>query len=187
MELKDIIDGIQPLPEASAARLASYASEIRYPKGHHILQAGRREPDIFFIARGVARAYVTHEGREITFWIGEEGAAVVSLRSYVRNEQGYEHIELMEDSTLYRLKRDDLERLYREDIHICNWGRKFAESELLQTEEKLIPLLFTTAAERYRLLLEQHPGLLQRMPLEYLASWLGITPVSLSRIRAKLK
>src|SRR5699024_3236111 len=87
MELKDIIDGIQPLPEASAARLASYASEIRYPKGHHILQAGRREPDIFFIARGIARAYVTHEGREITFWIGEEGAAVVSLRSYVRNEQ----------------------------------------------------------------------------------------------------
>ena len=81
-------------------------------------------------------------------------------------------VELMEDSSLYRLRRNDLDTLYREDIHIANWGRKFAESEFLRTEERLIPLLFTTASERYELLLTQH---------------LGVTPVSLSRIRAKRK
>lgn len=69
----------------------------------------------------------------------------------------------------------------------ANWGRKFAETEFLQTEERLISLLFTTASERYRELLKDNPDLLQRMPLECLASYLGITPVSLSRIRAKLK
>ena len=62
-----------------------------------------------------------------------------------------------------------------------------AELEFLRAEEKLIPLLFTTASERYRVLLERTPDLLQRIPLECLASYLGITPVSLSRIRAKLK
>ena len=77
--------------------------------------------------------------------------------------------------------------LFEEDIDIANWGRKLAELEFLRAEEKLIPLLFTTASERYRVLLERTPDLLQRIPLECLASYLGITPVSLSRIRAKLK
>ena len=93
----------------------------------------------------------------------------------------------MEDSVLYLLKRYTLYQLFKEDIHIANWGRKFAESEFLQTEEKLISLLFTNASERYTSLLENNPDLLQRIPLEHLASYLGITPVSLSRIRAKLK
>ena len=111
----------------------------------------------------------------------------MTLKSYVKNEAGYETIELMEDSLLYCLKRSDLYRLFEEDIDIANWGRKLAELEFLRAEEKLIPLLFTTASERYRVLLERTPDLLQRIPLECLASYLGITPVSLSRIRAKLK
>ena len=108
-------------------------------------------------------------------------------KSYVNNQQGYESMELMENSVLYLLKRKDLHELFKEDIHIANWGRKFAESEFLQTGERLISLLFTTASERYMKLIQNNPELLQRIPLECLASYLGITPVSLSRIRAKLK
>jgi CRP-like cAMP-binding protein len=93
----------------------------------------------------------------------------------------------MEESILYVLKREDLYKLFDEDIHIANWGRKFAEFEFLQTEERLISLLFTTASERYKELIENDSDLLQRMPLECLASYLGITPVSLSRIRANIK
>ena len=84
----------------------------------------------------------------------------MSLKSYVKNEAGYETIELMEDSLLYCLKRSDLYRLFEEDIDIANWGRKLAELEFLRAEEKLIPLLFTTASERYRVLLERTPDLL---------------------------
>ena len=57
-----------------------------------------------------------------------------------------------------------LARLFQEDIHIANWGRKFAETEFLQTEEKFIPLLFTSAAERYEVLLKNNPELLQENP-----------------------
>ena len=70
----------------------------------------------------------------------------------------------MEDSVLYMLERGQLYRLFEEDIHIANWGRKFAEKELLKTEERLIPLLFTTASERYRKLLRDNPELLLRLP-----------------------
>ena len=91
-------------------------------------------------------------------------------------------MELMENLVLYLLKRKDLYELFGEDIHIINWGRagKFAESEFLQTEERLISLLFTTASERYMKLIQNNPELLQRMPLKCLASYLGITPVSRS-------
>ena len=167
MDLRDIINSIYPISEKSMDRLLSCSLELGHPKGHRLLEAGKIESDIFFIKRGIVRAYVSHEGKDITFWIGKEGATIMSLKSYVKNEAGYETIELMEDSLLYCLKRSDL--------------------EFLQAEEKLIPLLFTTASERYRVLLERTPDLLQRIPLECLASYLGITPVSLSRIRAKLK
>ena len=152
-----------------------------------MLEAGRVEPNLFFIGRGIARACISADGKKVTFWIGAEGSALVSLKSYVDNEPGYEAVELMEDSLLYVLKRSDLERFLAEDIHIANWARRFAESEFLRTEQKLIPMLFLPAARRYETLLRERPELLRRVPLETLASYLGITPVSLSRIRARVK
>ena len=118
---------------------------------------------------------------------GKTGLYEMGIPIKENTKQGYESMELMEESELYLLKRKDLQELFKEDIHIANWGRKFAESEFMQTEERLISLLFTNASERYMKLIRNNPELLQRMPLECLASYLGITPVSLSRIRAKLK
>ena len=111
----------------------------------------------------------------------------LSLKSYVNGQPGYETVECLEDTSLYVLRRDALEKLFLEDINIANWGRKFAEIEFLSTEEKFIPMLFTTASERYRDLLKNRPELLQRVSLECLASYLGITAQSLSRIRAGIR
>ena len=187
MDINEIIERVHHIPEASADKLASCLSEMSLPKGFRVLEAGKVETDIYFIRRGLARAFIPVDGEEITFWLGKEGDAIFSLKSYTDNLPGYETIELMEDSDLYRLKRDALQQLFNEDIGIANWGRRFAEREFLQTEQRLIPFLCTTASERYARLLEESPDLLQRLPLEHLASWLGITPVSLSRIRAKMK
>lgn len=187
MQLTDILNGIYPLPHTSMKKIAQCASELRFPKGHCLLEAGKTETNLFLIAEGIIRGYILDDGKEVTFWIGKEGDAVVSLKSYVKDEPGYEYMQLMEDARLFRLNRDDMFRLYEEDIHIANWGRKMAEREFLKTEEKLIPMLFTTAEYRYRLLLENHTDLLQRIPLEHLASYLGITPVSLSRIRSRIR
>lgn len=187
MDKNDIINAIHRLPQASLERMAACLSEVEHPKGTRILHAGKTERNVFFVKRGIVRAFIRSQGREITFWLGAEGTPVVSLKSYVSGLPGYETVECIEDTTLYVLRHDILASLFAEDINIANWGRRFAEKELLRTEEKFIPLLFTTAAERYRSLLSDNPELLQRVPLEHLASYLGITPVSLSRIRACLK
>lgn len=187
MELKAILDKIYELPDASKNSISEVISEEVYPKGYRLLNADKIERNIYFVKQGIVRAYTNSEGNEITFWFGREGDTVVSMRSYVDNRQGYENIELLEDGILYKLNVDALNNLFAQDIHIANWGRRFAEQELLKTEERLIARQFKTASERYEQLMNETPELLQRIQLSYIASYLGITQVSLSRIRAKIK
>ena len=187
MDINDIIDSIYKLPDASKEALLSDAPEVAYPKGFHLFRANHKSSKFYLMKKGMLHAYTHQSDKKVTFWFGKEGDAIFPLQTLYDNRAGYENIELLEDSVLYELSVDKLHNLYLEDIHIANWGRKFAEKELLKTEERLIPLLFTTASERYRKLLRDNPELLLRLPLECLASYLGITPVSLSRIRAELR
>ena len=186
MEIKEIINRRHILPEDSLALLCRSMELVHYPKGHHVLEIGKIERDIYFISKGIVRAFTLVNGKEVTFWVGKEGATIVSMMGYVKNEPGYETMKLMEDSELYVIKRAKLQQLYNEDIHIANWGRRFAETELLDAEVRVITLLLATATERYRDLLDNQSDLLQRLPLGCIASYLGITQVSLSRIRASI-
>lgn len=186
MDIKEIIDRRHILPDESLALLCRSMELVHYPKGHHVLEIGKIERDIYFISKGIVRAFTLVNGKEVTFWVGKEGATIVSMMGYVKNEPGYETMELMEDSELYVIKRAKLQQLYNEDIHIANWGRRFAETELLDAEVRVITLLLATATERYRDLLDNQSDLLQRLPLGCIASYLGITQVSLSRIRASI-
>lgn len=186
MDIKEIIDRRHILPDESLALLCRSMELVHYPKGHHVLEIGKIERDIYFISKGIVRAFTLVDGKEVTFWVGKEGATIVSMMGYVKNEPGYETMELMEDSELYVIKRAKLQQLYNEDIHIANWGRRFAETELLDAEVRVITLLLATATERYRDLLDNQSDLLQRLPLGCIASYLGITQVSLSRIRASI-
>ena len=124
-------------------------TEVSYPKGFQVLEYGKIEKDIFFIKKGIVRAYTSVEGKEITFWVGKEGATIVSMKGYVNDEPGYETMELMENSVLYVLERKKLKELFLKDLHIANWGRRYAEMELLAAEERLISMLSAVASERY--------------------------------------
>lgn len=112
---------------------------------------------------------------------------MLSFLSFFRNEPGYESIEVLEESVLYRISGKQLQQLYSQYIHMANWGRKLAEYELIKTEQRFMELQFKTATERYQNLMRYTPTILQRVQLGYIASYLGITQVSLSRIRAAAK
>jgi CRP-like cAMP-binding protein len=185
MTIQQILCNIYPLPADSLAQLESIAEQKSYPKGHLLLRAGRTEDQVYFIKQGIARAFSEKRDRNVTFWFGQEGDAVVSMRSYVEQKPGYEHIELLEDCELYQMEAAKLQALYRQDINIANWGRKFAEKEIIKTENRLIKLQIGSASERYKEFMEENPALLQRVPLGHIASYLGISAVSLSRIRAE--
>ncbi len=187
MNIDQILNAIYPLPPVSKLLLEKCATEVSRPKGHLLFRAGKVEENVYFIKKGIVRAYASLPDNEITFWFGREGDAVISMKSYVAHQKGYENIELLEDCELYELKAKQLQDFFDKDIYIANWGRKFAEQELVKAEEKFISRQFKTAAERYKELLSYNPDLVQRVQLGHIASYLGITQVSLSRIRADIK
>jgi CRP-like cAMP-binding protein len=187
MSLDQLLQQLAPLPTDSLNQLKEHITEQHFSKGHILLKADRIEPVIYFIKKGIARAYSSTEDADITFWFGKEGDPVLSMKSYVANEKGYENVELLEDSTLYVINTRELRQLFEQDIHIANWGRRLAEKELIRTEERLICRQVRTATERYKDLLNDHPDLIRRVQLGHIASYLGITQVSLSRIRAELR
>lgn len=187
MNIDEILDNIYPLPENSKLNLKNHITEDSHPKNFCLMEADKIIPHIYFIKRGIVRAYASTPENDITFWFGSEGQTVISMRSYVEDKPGYESIELLEDCELYKLETESLRKLFNEDIHIANWGRKFAERELVKTEELIISRQFKTALERYKDLMRDKSDLLKRVQLGHIASYLGITQVSLSRIRAEIK
>ena len=181
------INRIYPLSGEALQLLTQQLTPEQLPKGHSLFTAGRVEHKIYFLEEGIARAYCYRDEKEITFWFGTEGDAVFSYNSYVAAKPGYEHVELLEDSLLYSIPHSDIQHLFSTNLELANWGRKLAEYELLRTEECFIGLQFQPAAERYKNLLQSNPQLIQRVQLSHIASYLGVTQVTLSRIRAEIR
>ena len=122
MNIDLLLENIYPLPDTSKELLKKSITEVKYKKGHILLRADKIEKNIYFIKKGVARAYSYKDNDEITFWFGKEGDTIISMKSYIANQKGYENVELLEDCELYKLKTTVLQRLFENDIHIANWG-----------------------------------------------------------------
>lgn len=186
MNINEILDKIHPINTSSKIKLCECFEEVILPKNQLIIRSDKIEKNIYFIKKGIARTFSNFDDSEVTIAFGEEGDTIISLKSYILDQKGYENIELLEDCELYKISATKLQNLFSTDIDIANWGRKFAEQELIKAEQRFISNQLGTATERYIELIKKHPTLIQRVPLGLIASYLGITQVSLSRIRANI-
>lgn len=183
MSYETLVRSIYPLPDAALGLLEGKCVPVPFEKGQALFSSGTTVPYLYFIAKGMVRAY---DDNEVTFWLGNEHSVVFCLNSYLHGSPGYESVEALEDTLTYRVGLEDLRSLYSTDLHWANWGRVLAEKEFYKTEKRFISRQWKSARERYEELLEEQPELLQRVPLGIIASYLGITQVSLSRIRAEM-
>lgn len=186
MEIKDIINRIYRLPQPSLDAFVHSIAEVEYPKKFLLFRQGRKEKKAYFIKQGFARAYTEKDGKKVTFWFGAEGDALVSFPTLFDRLE-YANVELLEDSTLYEIEVARLQELYATDFHLSTWGRRFAEYACIHSEKLFISRQFKTSMERYEELIAECPDITQRVPLGIIASYLGISQVNLSRIRAKTK
>ena len=175
------------LSKAAVEKISAYTSAVNYPKGFVLIHADKIESNFYILESGIARAYSDGENQQITFWFGQSGSILFSFNSYINNKSGYENIELLENSILYELKTDSLIQSYNSHTELANWGRKLAELELIKTEERYIARLFKSASARYKELQASYPALINRIQLGHIASYLGVTQVTLSRIRSENK
>jgi CRP-like cAMP-binding protein len=184
MELDQIIQEIYPLPAPSKEALKKIASLVEFKKGHMLFKAGENNNNVYLVSKGLSRGYVDLDNTDATFGFFGEGKPLLSIQNYVENIAGYENIELLEDCVLYKFRKEDLEQMYMEDIYLSNWGRKLAEKSFVETERLLITRQFKSSLDRYEEFQRDYPELMNRVKLKYIASYLGMTQVNLSRIRA---
>ena len=122
MEIDEILERFYPLPPHSREALKACITKEQYPKGHMLIRSGKVEKTLYFIRRGIVRAYSDAERGDVTFWFGKEGDVVLSMKSYVSGQPGYEHIETLEPCDLYQMKSHDLEGLFASNmLLITRW------------------------------------------------------------------
>jgi CRP-like cAMP-binding protein len=126
------------------------------------------------------------DGKEITYWFAFENNFVTSFFSFITRKPGVESIQLIEDCTLWAISYDDLQRLYSQYTDIERLGRIMHERYYVMLEERFLRNHFKEARERYEHVMMNAPHILQRAPLGHIASYLGITQETLSRIRNKV-
>jgi len=155
---------------------------VEFPARYKLIKSGSIANKIFFVEKGACRSYYLKDGNDITTWFTFENDFTTSFYSFISNEPSHETIELLEDSILYVLKFDVLNKLTEEYPEINHLYRKVLELNFVR-QEKLLTERFSTAKEKYQNLITKFPEILQRVPLMHIASYLGITQSTLSRIR----
>lgn len=183
MEFKDIVDSIHPLNDEQFSLLEGICEEIEVSKNQNIIHAEKMSPYLYFQKEGICRIYYHKIEREIILGFTFPGEVLISLNSYIHGKPGYESIQTLEKSKLYRISTEKLQELYKSHTSISNWGRRLAEKEALKIEERLMLRLFKSSSESYEELLKKAPNITNRIKLGYIASYLGISQVTLSRIR----
>lgn len=156
-----------------------------YKKGDFFVKEDQICTTIGFLNQGIARAYYQIDGKEITsyFNAGTRNTFVGSFTSFISRKPSFENVHFLEDTELLLLEYDQLQQLYENSAGIQQMGRIIAEYNYVLSMERIYSLQHDSALKRYNDMLKIYPGLLNQIPHHYIASYLGITPESLSRVR----
>jgi CRP-like cAMP-binding protein len=168
------------------SELNAVCSPLSVPKGSLLLEAGQRCNDLFFIEKGLVRGYYFDDGKEISSWFAQENEFATCFYAFIAVKSSFENLQALEDCELIRVPHSALQQLYSDFPETERLGRIITENYYIRLEERLLSLQFKTARERYEALSKSKPSLLRRASLGQIASYLGITQETLSRIRAEV-
>lgn len=157
-----------------------------FKKKELILLPGQTEHYVSYIIKGSAALLVNQDGTEVCLNFFLENQYFSAYSSFLSQTPSAEYVLALEDTTLASISHNDLQAGYQLSAAHERNGRRMAEKLYLQSRHRTLALLTQSAEERYLDLVTKQAQSLERIPLKYLASYLGITPVSLSRIRKKI-
>lgn len=160
--------------------------ELVFSKNDFLITEGKICRHLYFLEKGALRGFYLEDGREITHWFAFENNFLTSFHSFITQQPTVENLQLIEGSVLWAITKTDLNRLLSQYHELEKLLRIAYEKYYIRLEEKFINSHFTTAAERYERLLDQQSHILERVPLGQIASYLGISQETLSRIRSRV-
>lgn len=172
------------ISDALHDRISHDFERIETHKGDILLQEDRRADYLYFIEKGVLHNFYYHEHREVTSWFYTENQFITAWSSFYTQTSSFEAIRCLEDCVLYRISYDNYQRLITEFPAFGNFARILAEEILILLDVFSKSWAFMTAKEKYDLLQQYFPEIELRVKLGLIASFLGISQETLSRIRA---
>lgn len=156
----------------------------KYAKGEMILKEGDICRQFLYIDKGLVRQFYFKHGKEVTEHLGQEQTIVMCIESLFKEEPTNLQVEALEPTTVYALPKADLERVAMHNVNIQILYRKILEESLITSQIHADLVRFETAQDRYKKLCKLCPQVVLRAPLVYIASYLQMTPETLSRVRA---
>jgi CRP-like cAMP-binding protein len=183
--LKLFIEKHTELPKAEWEEITKYFDKRTIKKDEILLAEGKVCKYLYFLESGLLRFYILKDGNEITKFFTIAPYFFTSQASFNSGKPATENIQALENATIWRISKKQTEELFV----LKSWNsfaRKIIQEVQFFTEQILEEIQTETAEMRYNKMLTQNPELVQRIPLKHLASFLGIAPQSLSRIRKKL-
>jgi len=186
-ELRTYLDRLHPIPETAWDKLKALFKEQRLQKGEYFIRQGQTAKDIGFLREGIIRAfYANARGQEYNKHFFIHPCFTGGYASLITGQPNQINQEALTDCSLLVANYEAFKALYQEHPAIERAARVLAEQFFVQKEQREIDIVLLDADERYRIFQKEFSGLENAIPQYHIASYLGITPTQLSRIRRKL-
>lgn len=185
-QIRKYLESNVHLTESDWKIFSSKFVKQRFLKKTILLKAGQVENYLSYIKKGIIRYYIPDAKKDQTFAFAFDNEFVCAYGSFLKKTPAKFSIETLTETVLWRLTYEDLQIIYNK-TKVGNFiGRKASEDLYLKKCSRELSLLFDTAEERYLKIFSEEPYLIKRIPLKYIASYIGVTPQALSRIRKRI-
>lgn len=181
-----VVQRITDLPDPDLQLLDEITFEKPLKTNDFVLKQDAIGKYIYFVNKGMVRIYYLKDGRDITEWFAYENQFCFSISSYFNEIPSKLTIQCIEDCNILFIPKAKLEILANKNLNISRFYRQLLASSLNFSQLRMESIQFETALHRYEDLMKNNPQIIQRAPLKYIASFLGISFETLSRIRNQL-
>jgi CRP-like cAMP-binding protein len=184
--LLDSIQHVITISESEKTIITSFFKVKTYKKGDYFLAEGQVCKHVGFVTKGLLRYYINHDGEDKTYDFAQESNFVCNYESFLPQAPSMKIIQALEDCEMLQISHTDLQLFYQSVRGAERFGRIVIEQVFVQTLQDLSSFYTDTPELRYEKFLKRHPALLQRISQYHVASYVGVKPQSLSRIRKRI-
>lgn len=185
-EIVTVLASMYHFSKGALELLAVHFERTIFDKRTILLYEGEWDRYLYVVETGIVRSFISRDGKESTLYFAAEYDVALSSPYLGKAQKASFTLEAVEDIVCWRIERALLNNLFDQSLELANWGRGITEKFFSYSCFYYTTIFWMDKRKQYLFILENSPHLLQRLPLKMLASWLDITPQSLSRIRASL-
>ncbi|WP_057937827.1 Crp/Fnr family transcriptional regulator [Algoriphagus resistens] len=180
------LSAISPISEKAKEAIKNLCSTLHIKKNNNLQSIGQTCRTIYFVVEGTARINYFKEDKDVTEYFAFENDMIIRAESLFTGRPSHKAIQAISDTTFIAIPATPLFELFEKHHEVERLFRKIVERSYVDAINRLESLQFHTAEERYQALIKKSPAVVREIPLKHIASYLGITQVSLSRIRAAI-